>query len=106
MKVLLDENLPHAMRHLLPGHDVFTVSFMGWSGTRNGALLKLAASAGFAVMITQDDGVAYQQNLKTLPLALIILSAPSNDIDDIKPLIPDILVCIDHLVPCSLHRVP
>jgi predicted nuclease of predicted toxin-antitoxin system len=27
MKVLLDENLPHALRHHLPGHDVYTVTY-------------------------------------------------------------------------------
>ena len=34
MKVLLDENLPLDFRYFLTGHDVFTVSFMGWKGNR------------------------------------------------------------------------
>lgn len=106
MKVLLDENLPHALRHLLPGHDVFTVSFMGWAGTRNGVLLQVAASDGFDVMITQDDGVAYQQNVKALPVAVMIVTAPSNDIDDLRPLVPEILVRLSSLVPRTLIRVP
>ena len=40
MKLLLDENLPHALRLELPGHDCYTVAFMGWSGVENGALLR------------------------------------------------------------------
>ncbi len=32
MKLLLDENLPHQLRHEVPGHEVFTVAYMGWSG--------------------------------------------------------------------------
>ncbi len=32
MKVLLDENLPHDLRHFLPGHEVFTVAYRGWAG--------------------------------------------------------------------------
>ena len=45
MKLLLDENIPHEIRPLLvPMHDVFTVAYLGWSGTENGDLLTLAAA--------------------------------------------------------------
>ena len=43
MKLLLDENLPHALRRELPGHDAFTVQYMGWSRAKNGQLLAMAA---------------------------------------------------------------
>jgi len=88
MKVLLDENLPHELRGELAGHDVFTVQYLGWSGVKNGLLLAQAAGAGFDVMVTMDSGVAYQQNLATLPLSVIVLSAVSNDIEDLRPLLP------------------
>ena len=88
MKVLLDENLPHALRHELTDHEVFTVQFLKWTGTKNGALLAKAANAGFDAMITMDDGVEYQQNLKGLSIGIIILMAASNDIDDLLPLLP------------------
>ena len=39
MKILLDENLPHRLRLLLTGHDVFTVAFMKWNGVENGELI-------------------------------------------------------------------
>ncbi len=106
MKVLLDENLPHALRRELGSHDVFTVAYMGWSGTRNGVLLRKAADAGFEVMITLDDGVEYQQNQQTLPLAVMILSAASNDIDDLSPLVPAILLRLETLTPQAITRVP
>jgi len=55
MKVLLDENLPHELRLLLmPMHEVFTVSHLGWSALENGALLSQAASNGFDALITKD----------------------------------------------------
>jgi Domain of unknown function (DUF5615) len=106
MKVLLDENLPHDFRHHLAGHDAFTVAYMGWAGTKNGDLLRLAADAGFEAFLTMDNGVAYQQNLAKLPLAVLILSAPSNDMADLVPLVPAMLVCLSHLTPCSITRVP
>lgn len=39
MKLLLDENLPHQLRHEIAGHECSTVAFMGWSGVENGELL-------------------------------------------------------------------
>ena len=79
---------------------------MGWAGTKNGALLQLAAAAGFAVLITKDSGVSYQQNLQALPLSIMVLSAATNDIDDIVPLIPLVLDALNHMTPCSTVRIP
>lgn len=106
MKVLLDENLPHDLRHRVTGHDVFTVAFKRWSGIKTGALLRLAADDGFDVMVTLDDGVAYQQNTASLPLAVVILSALSGDIDDLLPLVPALLVRLSQIAPRSFARVP
>lgn len=106
MKLLLDENLPHELRNHLPGHDCFTVAYLGWSGTKNGALLQRAAAHGFDVMITMDNGVRYQQNVQTLPLAVLILAAPSNDFDDLKPLVPEILRRLASITPRTIAQVP
>lgn len=106
MKVLLDENLPHDLRHYLAGHDVFTLQYLGWCGTKNGALLKRAGDAGFYAFVTMDDGVAYQQNIAQLPLSMVILTAPSNDIDDLIPLVPALLHCLQSLPSGTLARVP
>ena len=67
MKVLLDENLPHPIRLELPGHDVITTAYMKWSGIENGELLRRAAEAAFDVVITNDRGLEYEQNLEALP---------------------------------------
>ena len=75
MKVLLDENLPHKLRGLLPGHEVMTVAFMGWGGLKNGELLKAAEDAGFDVFLTGDQILHYEQNVLERRLALLILSA-------------------------------
>jgi hypothetical protein len=58
---------------------------MGWGGVENGELLRRAASAGFDAVLTKDAGVQYDLNLTNLPLAVVILHAPSNGIDDIRP---------------------
>jgi hypothetical protein len=42
VKVLLDENLDHALRNLLGAHEVVTVSYLGWNGYKSGELLRTA----------------------------------------------------------------
>lgn len=91
MKLLLDENLPHQLRNELPGHECFTVAYLGWDGTENGQLLALAAAADFDALLTKDANLRYEQNLVNLPLAVVVLHAATNDIDDIRPLLPTLL---------------
>jgi predicted nuclease of predicted toxin-antitoxin system len=45
MRILLDENLDWRLRRHLPGHEVDTVAYIGWSGMTNGVLLRQAAAA-------------------------------------------------------------
>ena len=75
VKVLLDENLPHRMRHHFPHHDVYTAAYAGFAGFSNGQLLDAAESAGFEVLISGDRTLDHEQNLSKRKLALILLSA-------------------------------
>lgn len=105
MKLLLDENLPHVLRNELPGHDCFTVAYMGWSGIENGELLALAASNGFDALHTKDANLEYEQNLIDLPLAVVVLEARSNDIDDIRPILPALVRALPTIVPKRVTHV-
>jgi predicted nuclease of predicted toxin-antitoxin system len=105
MKLLLDENLPHQLRNELPGHDCFTVAFMAWAGQENGKLLAAAAANNFDALLTKDANLQYEQNLVSLPVSVVILNAPSNDIDDIRPLIPELLRLLTALPARSLVHV-
>jgi hypothetical protein len=105
MKLLLDENLPHQIRRELPGHEVITVAYMKWGGIDNGALLKLAADAGFDAVITNDRGLEYEQNVGSLPLAVVVLLAKSNTIEAARELYPELLAALSQLQPCTLVKV-
>jgi hypothetical protein len=91
MKVLLDENLPHQIRLELPGHEVITAAYMKWDGIENGELLRLAVAAGFDVLVTNDRGLEYQQNLQALPVAVVVVLAKTNTIESIRPGYPELL---------------
>jgi len=97
MKVLLDECLPRRLKRDLSGHQVFTVPEMGWAGVKNGALLRLIQDAAFDVFVTIDGNLSYQQNLKGMNLAIIVLRAPDNTIESLRPLVPAILAAMQRI---------
>ena len=73
MRVLLDESVPVQVRAALVGHDVHTVSSLGWKGRENGDLLTAAEQAGFDVLVIADKNLRHQQNLGGRRLALVEL---------------------------------
>ncbi len=105
MKLLLDENLPHQMRLELPGHIAFTVAYMGWGGVENGELLRRAAAARFDAVVTNDRGLEYQQNISALPVAVVVVLAPANTIEALRPAIPALLAALAGLQPCEFVKV-
>ena len=104
MKVLLDECLPRKLKQELAGHEVATVPEMQWAGTKNGALLQLAAP-DFHAFVTIDQNLQYQQNLSTANIAIILLVAPDNRLETLRPLMPDVQVALQTIRPGDLIRV-
>ena len=101
MRILLDEHISHELRPFLSIHEVFTVGYMGWQGLKNGELFDNASAHGFEVVITNDSGVEHEQNRATLPVSVLFLSALSNRIEDIRPLLPQILLALSTIRPRS-----
>ena len=64
MKVLLDEDMLVRLRKYLHGHDILSVAFLGWKGTRNGKLMLRAVDAGFEVLVARDSGLRRQPDLR------------------------------------------
>jgi hypothetical protein len=88
MRVLLNECVPRPIKRELPGHDVWMVVEMGWSGKENGELLQLMRPENFSVFLTVDQNVRYQQNLLAANVAVVVLAAMSNRLTDLLPLMP------------------
>lgn len=98
MRLLLDESIPRRLAEHLAGHEVDTVYDRGWSGLKNGALLR-AAEPDYDVFITADQNLQYQQSLKGFELGVAVLAARTNRLEDLLPLVPRLLeVCseVDH----------
>ncbi len=104
MRILLDESLPKELQSELPGHEVRTVQQAGWSSHKNGELLTRSVSQ-FDVFLTADQNLRFQQNLSKLPIAVVVLVAKTNRMNDLRPLIPELLRTLASLPPRTLVQV-
>ena len=98
MRILLDECVPKSLKREFDDLNIKTVKEMGWSGTKNGALLKLMSDGKFNVLLASDRNIKYEQNLQKADVAVIVMVAYTNRVNDLLPLVPkirEILVSID-----------
>ena len=98
MRVLLDECLPRRLKRELAGHDVRTVPEMGWAGKHNGELLRLAERE-FDAFLTADRRLRYQQRLSAFGIAVVVLASRSNNLSDLRLLIPTVLEVLPEAKP-------
>jgi len=99
MRILLDECAPRSFKRELADYEIRTVVEMGWSGKKNGELLKLMSQEGFTILLTTDQSLRYQQNLEQAGVAVVVLVARSNRLPDLVPLIPDVLSVLSTIAP-------
>ena len=97
-KVLLDECVDRGLARKITGHIVRTVPEAGWASLKNGDLLG-RAQAEFDVFITTDRNLMFQQNLPKFDIAVLVLSAKTNRLQDLMVLVPRILAAIPSAKP-------
>lgn len=101
MRVLFDESLPRQLASEIQGHDVRTVRQQGRTGLKNGELLRRAHDSGFAVFVTADQNLEYQQNLARSKIGVVVIAARSNRIEDLNPLKGQLLEAIGSVKPAK-----
>jgi hypothetical protein len=94
MLVLLDECLPRPLKRELPEFNVQTVPEMGWSGLKNGELLRRIRQAGVDFFVTGDQNLQYQQSLRASGVSVIVLCAATNRLADLLPLMRELKVVL------------
>src|SRR5438045_1127727 len=94
MRVLLDECVTRYLKRDFAGHEAFTVEEAGFKGLKNGRLLQ-AASGRYDVLVTVDQNLTYQQNLKSFHIAVVVLTAKRSTYPFLRPLMPQVLVALD-----------
>lgn len=105
MRLLLDENLDRRLKRFFSeGHDVRTVREQGWRGKKNGDLIRLAQRE-FDALVTMDQSIPHQQNLSGFGLAIILLEALSNRLEDLAPLVAPIEAALPEARPGEVIRI-
>jgi hypothetical protein len=56
-------------------------------------------------LLTADQNIEFQQNLTTLPIAVVVLVAESNRLESLEPLVPSVLQVLKAISPKTLVRV-
>ena len=104
MRVFLDECIDWRLAREIAGHEVKTARQMRWTAIKNGELLA-RVSEHFDVFVTVDRNLSFQQNIAALPVAVIILHAPTNRLADLQRIVPRLLAAIEAIQPGSLQTV-
>ena len=104
IRVLFDENMPAKLRRDLAEFDIRTAQEEGWSALQNGALLR-AAQERFAVLLTVDRRLEYQQNLDALRIAVVVVTAESTRLVHLRPLVARIATAIKDAKPGTVTVV-
>jgi predicted nuclease of predicted toxin-antitoxin system len=73
LKILFDQGVPKPLQAHLSDHEVSRAFQLGWANKKNGELLALAEEAGFEVLVTTDQNLLHQQNLRRRRMAVFIL---------------------------------
>ncbi|MBS0365917.1 MAG: DUF5615 family PIN-like protein [Proteobacteria bacterium] len=93
MRILLDECVDRRLAQHIIGHVVATVADQGWTGISNGKLLELAQTQ-FDVFVTVDRNLSFQQHLPKFAIAVILLAAKSNRLEDLLAVAPALIAAI------------
>ncbi|HEX8844590.1 MAG TPA: DUF5615 family PIN-like protein [Pyrinomonadaceae bacterium] len=101
MKVLLDECVTRYLKQDFIGHEVLTAEEAGFKGLKNGQLLQ-AAFGQYDALVTVDQNIQYQQNLKELAIAVIVLKAGRSTYSTLKLLMPQVLETLEKIKPGEL----
>ena len=82
-----------------------SAKYAGFSGRKNVGLLRLAAEAGYDVLLTVDQGIPFQQRMSGQSLALIVISAPRSDIDTLKVMADSVIRALATIAATSSNWI-
>lgn len=77
MKILFDQGTPAPLRRALAEHEVDTAFEKGWDQLKKGELLAIAILNGYEVLISTDQSLRHQHDLRRIRLGIVILMTTS-----------------------------
>ena len=104
MKVLFDHGTPAPLRRHLREHSVDRSAERGWELLENGELIRKAEEDGYEVIVTTDQNMKFQQNLKGRRLGVVVLR--STAWHRAQHRIEEIRTAIEEVRPGEFRDVP
>ena len=104
MKILLDECVDQRLARDFIGQEVSTVEQMGWKSNQNGELLELAAK-DFEAFVTTERNLSFQQNVQRFNIAVVVLTAQTNRLVDLRPIVPALLKVLPFLKKGEVREI-
>ena len=83
--------MPRPLKRDLVGHDVHHDVDMGWSSKRNGELLSLMVADKFEALLTVDQNLQIQQNVRASGVGVVVVAARTNRLKELRPFVPQML---------------
>jgi predicted nuclease of predicted toxin-antitoxin system len=77
MKILFDQGTPAPLRRSLAEHEVDTVFEKGWNQLKNGELLAVAILNGYEILVSTDQSLGHQHDLRRIRLGVVVLMTTS-----------------------------
>ena|SRR5215203_5219310 len=103
MKILLDECVTKKLKQHLTEFEVKTVVEMEWCGLKNGHLLRAAIEEKFDILLTIDKNIAFQQNMSSYEIAVVVFDAQRSKIENLVEFLPKFKEQIDDLEKGRVH---
>jgi len=103
LRVLFDKNVPYPLKRYLAEYQMKTAEEEGWGQISNGELISRAEQAGYAILITCDQNVRYQQNLTHRKISMVVLG--SNIWPSVRQKVGDIASALARVSPGSFEFV-
>ena len=104
MRLLLDECVPRPLRREFTEWDVRTAGDMGWTGTKSGALLALAATQ-FDALLTVDVGLDVSLAQTGAQIRVVLIRARGTDLRLLVPHVPAAKAAFARLAPGEFAAV-
>jgi hypothetical protein len=68
--------------------------------------MRLAEELGYAVIVTVDQGIPFQQPMRGRKISLVVIRSKSNQLKDLLPFVDAALLDIETLAEGTLNFVP
>lgn len=105
MKILLDECVTKRLKNQLEGFEVYTVTELGLSGTKNGKLLTYCVENKFDILLTIDKNLMFQQGLEKYPVAIAVLNSLTSKLEELATFLPSFYSQVDKLEKCKAYII-